>query len=91
MIRWTDAIGLVGIGLVALSIQLLFPDSVEHMNWMYWMGGLLLWLIGVVSVVGWLLVRWSVRNSKDAPPPLLVWSLGRSKNGQTVDGKGKAA
>jgi hypothetical protein len=91
MIRWTDAVGLAGIAFVVLSIHLLFPDSAERMNWGYWLGGLLLWLVGVISVVGWLLVRWSVRNSKDAPPPLLVWSFRRAKNGEGVNRKEKAA
>lgn len=91
MIRWTDAIGLAGIAFVVLSIHLLFPDSAERMNWAYWLGGLLLWLLGVTSVVGWLLVRWSVRSSKDAPPPLLVWSMWPPKKGKGVDGTHRAA
>lgn len=91
MIRWADAVGLAGMLFVLLSIHLLFPDSIERMNWVYWLGGLLLWFMGAISVVGWLLVRWSVRNSKDAPPPMLVWSFGRPKKGHDFDGTHKSA
>ena len=79
MIRWTDLIGLAGYAMVVLSTLLLFPSSAEHMNWKYWLAGLTLWLLGFASVVGWLLLRWSVRQSKDGPPPLLVWSARQSQ------------
>ena len=28
------------------------------MNWKYWLAGLALWILGFISVVGWLLWRW---------------------------------
>lgn len=79
MIRWTDLIGVAGFALVVLSTLLLFPGSEERMNWKYWLPGLSLWFLGFASVVGWLLLRWSVRQSKDGPPPLLVWSARQSQ------------
>jgi hypothetical protein len=74
MIRWIDLIGVAGFAMVVLSTLLLFPGSAEPMNWQHWLAGLGLWLLGFNFVVGWLLWRWSVRQSKDGPPPLLVWS-----------------
>jgi uncharacterized SAM-binding protein YcdF (DUF218 family) len=91
MIRWTDLIGLAGFGMVVLSTLLLFPDSGEHMTWEYWLGGLALWLAGFASVVGWLLLRWSVRYSKEGPLPLLVWSIRPSKPGEAISERKKAA
>ena len=79
MIRWTDLIGVAGYAMVVFSTFLLFPDSAERINWKYWLPGLALWFLGFASVVGWLLLRWSVRYSKDGPPPLLVWSAGPSQ------------
>ena len=79
MIRWADIIGLAGFGMVVLSTVLLFPDSQESMNGAYWLGGLALWLAGFACVVGWLFLRWSLQNSKDGPPPLVVWSVRRSQ------------
>lgn len=79
MIRWTDLIGVAGFAMVALSTLFLFPDSAERMNWEYWLTGLALWILGFTSVVGWLLLRWSVPQSKDGPPPLLVWSVRQSQ------------
>ena len=79
MIRWTDLIGLAGFATVLLALQLLFPDSAENMNWRYWLGGLALWLVGFASVVGWVILRWSVRQSRRAPPPLLLWSVRRAQ------------
>ncbi len=61
MMRWIDVIGLLGLTLVVLGTLLLFPTSTEHMHWKYWLGGLSLWLAGCASVVGWLILRWSVR------------------------------
>lgn len=90
MIRWTDTIGVAGIAFVILSVRLLFPNA-EHMNWWYWVVGLALWLAGVIAVVGWLLVRWSIRSSKDAPPPLLVWSLRGSKTTKGLADTNRAA
>jgi hypothetical protein len=75
MIRWVDLIGVAGFAMVLLSTLLLFPGSTEGMNWKHWLEGLALWLLGFNSVVGWLLLRWSVRQSKDGPPPLLIWSV----------------
>ena len=82
MIRWTDLIGVAGSAMVILSSVLLFPDSAERVNWKYWLGGITLWFVGFASVVVWLLLRWSVRYSKDGPPPLLVWSLRQSPKGE---------
>ena len=79
MIRWTDLIGVAGFAMVVLSTLLLFPGSAERMNWKFWLPGLSLWFLGFASVVGWLLLRWSVRQSKDGPPPLLVWSARQSQ------------
>jgi hypothetical protein len=79
MIRWIDLIGFAGFAMVVLSFMLLFPGSAERMNWNYWLTGLALWCLGFNSVVGWLLLRWSVRQSKNGPPPLLIWSVGDSK------------
>lgn len=79
MIRWTDLIGVAGYAMVVLSTLLLFPDSAARMNWKYWLAGIALWFLGFASVVGWLLLRWSVRQLKDGPPPLLVWSVRQSQ------------
>ena len=88
MIRWTDLIGVAGFAMVVLSTLLLFPGSAERMNWKYWLPGLSLWFLGFASVVGWLLLRWSVRHSKDEPPPLLVWSARPSQKGDATSGAG---
>jgi hypothetical protein len=69
--------------MVVLSTLLLFPDSAERMNGKYWLAGLSLWFLGFASMVGWLLLRWSVRQSKDGPPPLLVWSVRPCKRGES--------
>jgi len=82
MIRWTDLIGVAGSAMVILSSVLLFPDSAERVNWKYWLGGIALWFVGFASVVGWLLSCWSVRYSKEGPPPLLVWSVRQSPKGE---------
>ena len=79
MIRWTDLIGVAGFAMVVLSTLLLLPDSAERMNWKYWLAGLPLWFLGFASVAGWLLLRWSVRPSKEEPPPFLVWSTRQSQ------------
>jgi hypothetical protein len=79
MIRWLDLIGVAGFAMVIFSTLLLFPGSAEGMNWKHWLEGLALWLLGFNSVVGWLLLRWSVRQFKDDPPPLLIWSVGQSR------------
>jgi hypothetical protein len=81
MLRWIDLIGIAGFAMVVLSTLLLFPSSAELMTWKYWLEGLALWLVGFNSVVGWVLLRWSIRPSKNAPRPLLVWSLRLSKKG----------
>jgi hypothetical protein len=79
MIRWIDLIGVAGFAMVVVATQLLFPGSAEAMNWRHWLGGLALWLLGFNSVVVWLLLRWSIRQSKDGPPPLLRWSVRESQ------------
>ena len=35
------------------------------MNWKYWLEGIALWFVGFAAVVGWLLLRWSVRQSQE--------------------------
>ena len=87
MIRWTDLIGVAGFAAVVLSTLLLFPDSAEGMNWTYGVAGLALWFLGFVSVFGWLLLRWSVRQSKEGPPPLLVWSMRQSQEREVTSEK----
>lgn len=77
MIRWTDLIGLAGFAMVVLSPLLLFPDAAERNDWTTWTGGIVLWFTGFASLIGWLILRWSIRNSKGGPPPLLLWSRGR--------------
>jgi hypothetical protein len=60
--RWTDAIGLAGLGMVVLGTLFLFPSSADLMNWKYLLGGFVLWLVGFVSVVGWLLLALAGRR-----------------------------
>jgi hypothetical protein len=79
MIRWIDLIGVAGFAVVIVSTLLLFPVSAEPVNWRHWLAGLVLWFLGFNSVVAWLLLRWSVRQSKDGTPPLLVWSVRQSQ------------
>ena len=69
MIRWVDLIGLAGLALVVFGALLLFPSSQDNLNWKYMLGGALLWLVGFASVVGWLLLRWSVRPSPEESCP----------------------
>jgi hypothetical protein len=61
MMRWIDVMGFAGLAMVVLGTLLLFPSSAEHMNWGYELAGMTLWFAGVASVVGWLLLRWSIR------------------------------
>jgi hypothetical protein len=84
MIRWIDVIGLAGFAMVVLSTLLLFPGSAEPMNWKHWLAGLALWLLGFNSVVGWLLWHWSARQSRDGPPPLLIWSVRQSQERESA-------
>lgn len=84
MLRWMDLIGIAGFAMVVLSTFLLFPRSADRMTWKYWLEGLALWLVGFNSVVAWLLLRWSVKQSKTGPPPLLVWSLPHWKQRETT-------
>jgi hypothetical protein len=79
MLRWIDIIGIAGFAMVVLSTSLLFPRSADRMTWKYWLEGLALWVVGFNSVIAWLLMRWSVRQSKTGPPPLLLWSLRHRK------------
>jgi len=73
MLRWIDVIGFAGSALVVLGTLYLFPSSAERMNWVYGLAGLVLWCAGFASVVGWLLLRWSVRpwNSVQKPPTII--------------------
>ena len=61
MMRWIDVIGFAGFAMVVLGTLLLFPSSVDLMNWEYMLAGLALWLAGFAFVIGWLLLRWSVQ------------------------------
>jgi hypothetical protein len=79
MIRWTDLIGVAGFAMVVFSPLLLFPHSAEGANWKDWIAGLALWFMGFAFLLGWLVLRWSVRHSKEGPPPLLVWSVRHSR------------
>jgi hypothetical protein len=83
MVRWTDLIGVAGFALVIVSTTLLFPSSAEQINWKYMLGGIAVWLLGFVSVVGWVLLRFSVRPFKEGPPPLLTWSIRPRKRKET--------
>ena len=84
MLRWIDFIGIAGFAMVVLATLLLFPRSADRMTWKYWLEGLALWLVGFNSVVAWLLLRWSLRQSKTGSPPLLVWSLRQWKQRETT-------
>jgi hypothetical protein len=75
MIRWTDLIGICGFGVVIYSFILLFGDSENLSSLAHWLGAIALWLFGFASVIGWVLLRWSVQYSKNGPGPLLIWSL----------------
>ena len=75
MVRWADFFGVAGFALVVVSTWFLFPDSAEHVHWKNMLAGTLLWVLGFVSVVSWILLRFSVRNFREGPPPLLIWSL----------------
>jgi uncharacterized membrane protein len=63
MVRWTDLIGIAGFALVIVSTMLLFPSSAEHTNWKYMLGGTAVWLLGFMSVVGSVFLRFSVSRS----------------------------
>jgi hypothetical protein len=67
--RWTDAIGLAGLSMVVLGTLLMFPNSADRMDWKYLLGGFALWLVGFVSVAGWLFWRWSVGESQGKAVP----------------------
>jgi hypothetical protein len=82
MIRWMDLIGICGFGVLIYSSKLLFGDSEGPRSLVYWLGGMALWSVGFASVVGWVLLRWSARNSKNGPGPLLIWSVRRGHPGQ---------
>jgi hypothetical protein len=77
MIRWIDLIGICGFGVMIYSTIFLFGDSEGISSWSYWLGGITLWLLGFASLIGWVLLRWSVRYSKNGPRPLLIWSVRR--------------
>lgn len=68
MIRWTDLIGLAGFVLVVLSTLWLFPDSTTDMGWVHWLAGIVLWLVGFASVVGWIWSRWLARKPEGKSP-----------------------
>lgn len=78
MKRCIDLIGIAGFILLVISTLFLFPHSVEKMTWIYWLEGLVLWVVGLVMMVGWLILRWSIPHRRGSPPPLLVWSIPQS-------------
>jgi hypothetical protein len=86
MIRCIDLIGIAGFGILVVSTLFLFPNSVEKMTWTYWLEGPVLWFVAFVFLVGWLILRWSVPQSHGGPPPLLVWSITKSKNKEVTAG-----
>jgi uncharacterized SAM-binding protein YcdF (DUF218 family) len=86
MIRCIDVVGIAGFVMLVVSTLLLFPNSAEHMNWNHWLGGLILWFAAFAFLVGWLILRWSVRQSREGPPPLLVWSVRGSKKREVTSG-----
>jgi hypothetical protein len=57
--RWTDVVGLVGLVVLVTGVLFLFPRSADQMNWMYRLGGGLLWLVGFASIVVSILARWA--------------------------------
>ena len=79
MIRWIDLIGLAGFAIVVFATQLLFPGSAERMNWKDWLGGAALWFAGFAAVVGWLLLRWSVRPLQERRLATPIWPLRKSQ------------
>jgi membrane-bound ClpP family serine protease len=80
MNRCIDLIGIAGFVILVISTLFLFPPSAEKMTWAYWLAGLVLWFMAFIFLVGWLILRWSVPQSRKGPPPLLVWSAGQRKN-----------
>ncbi len=76
MVRWTDLIGVAGVVLVITSFVLFSPASPPSDEWMYWLGVSALWGLGFVAIVGWLLTRWSIRDSKGDHAPPLIWTRG---------------
>jgi hypothetical protein len=68
MIRWTDLIGFAGLAMTVLGTLLLFPGSIDRMDWKYLLAGLAFWVAGFASMVGWLLLRWSARRPREGSP-----------------------
>ena len=60
--RWQDVIGFAGLSLVVLGTLFMFPSSLDGMHWRYLLAGSVLWVVGFVSVIGWLLWRWSIAH-----------------------------
>jgi uncharacterized SAM-binding protein YcdF (DUF218 family) len=89
MKRCIDLIGIAGFVILGISTLLLFPRSAEQMTWMYWLAGLVLWFMAFVFLVGWLILRWSIRQSREGPQPLLVWSWPSTKEDVAAAVKGK--
>jgi hypothetical protein len=73
MIRSTDLIGVAGFVLVITASVLFFPQAPPSNEWTYWLGVFSVWLLGFVTIIGWVLTRWSVRRSKDNQAPHLIW------------------
>jgi len=86
MMRWIDVIGFAGFAMVVLGTLLLFPSSVDRMNWEHGLEGLALWFAGFASVVGWLLLRWSVRprRSLQKQPTVITPKLANESGARQV-------
>jgi membrane-bound ClpP family serine protease len=89
MKRCIDLIGIAGFVILVISTLLLFPHSAEQMTWTYWLAGLVLWFMAFVFLVGWLILRWSIRRSHQGPQPLLVWSRPSTKEDVAAAVNGK--
>jgi hypothetical protein len=67
--RWTDLMGLLGLGLWVTGLLFLFPKSVDKVNWGYGLGGAALWLVGFVAIVSSVLARFSKSRSDEEKAP----------------------
>lgn len=61
--RWTDFIGVLGLAMWVTGLLLLFPKSLDEVNWISRSGGAALALVGLVAIVGSILVRFSKPQS----------------------------
>ena len=68
MQRWMNAVGLAGVAMLIVGLAQLFSGSGHRANWMYWVGGPVLWFMGFALVVGWLLFRCLSPGASDGKP-----------------------